>query len=61
LEKIKIRCLGDAERFFSCQPEENYKEFCEDMDACFSWDWETFCQRINSLKKSYLSKVEFVY
>lgn len=61
MKKFKIRCFGDAERFFSSQPKETYKEFCEDMDACFSWDWETFCNRITALNKSYLSLVEFVY
>lgn len=61
MTKTKICCFGDIEPVFSTKPIETYKEVCEDMDACFSWDWETFCNRITALNKSYLSEVEFVY
>ncbi len=61
IDKFKIRCFNDAARYFKTQPKETYKEFLEDMDVNFSWDWSTFCKNIISLKKSYLSGIEFVY
>ncbi|GEM_PF-2660854 len=61
IEKVKIYCFADAELYFKNQPKETYLEFIQDLEACITFDWPTFCQRINSLQKSYLSEIEFVH